>query len=532
MRTPLARFLFALPLVCLTASPATAQLIPGLGHQAVHVRTDRRRPRPADARSRSQRGRRQRRATDLRRRAAVEHHHGRVHAVGNVTLVSPTARLSAERVVFNTKTGLGTFYDASGLASLGDRVARPTRACSARSSPTSMFCGETIEKIDDDKYRITNGWFTTCVQPTPRWEIVTGTATINLEDYAILQQRRHARQGRAGLLPPGALLPDSERRSRHRVSAADLRQLRLSGDNRLSNAFFWAINRSQDLTLFHDWFTNSGQGVGVGVPLHRWRPARKASSAAYWLWQEAADDRIRWPKHHARRKAAATRSAAAWRRCCRRDCARARASSTSRTSSTQAAVQHEHLRGVAPAADHRRQRHRRLGQYQRHRQLSAPRDLPDPDRIDRQRLCAARSTANLSSKRLGTLPFYVSANSEASRIIYQDRRVHAVKRISASTGSTRRQPSARRSRNWPFLNVNGVGRPIATPTTARASTTVGVQVPIPVSRRYFDLRTDIVGPTFSRVFTPNNAIADRLKHVIEPNVSIQRITDFEHSTTS
>ena len=47
--------------------------------------------------------------------------------------------------------------------------------------------GETIEKIDVDKYRITNGWFTTCVQPTPRWEIVTGTATVNLEDYAILK---------------------------------------------------------------------------------------------------------------------------------------------------------------------------------------------------------------------------------------------------------------------------------------------------------------------------------------------------------
>jgi hypothetical protein len=29
------------------------------------------------------------------------------------------------------------------------------------------------------------------------------------------------------------------------------------------------------------------------------------------------------------------------------------------------------------------------------------------------------------------------------------------------------------------------------------------------------------------VFTPNNAFADRLKHIIEPNLSVQRITDFE-----
>ncbi len=30
----------------------------------------------------------------------------------------------------------------------------------------------------------------------------------------------------------------------------------------LSNAFFWAINRSQDATLYHDWFSKTGQGFG------------------------------------------------------------------------------------------------------------------------------------------------------------------------------------------------------------------------------------------------------------------------------
>ena len=31
----------------------------------------------------------------------------------------------------------------------------------------------------------------------------------------------------------------------------------------ISNAFFWAIGRSQDATFFHDWFTRTGQGVGA-----------------------------------------------------------------------------------------------------------------------------------------------------------------------------------------------------------------------------------------------------------------------------
>ena len=30
----------------------------------------------------------------------------------------------------------------------------------------------------------------------------------------------------------------------------------------VSNAFFWAIDRSQDLTVLHDWFSKTGQGYG------------------------------------------------------------------------------------------------------------------------------------------------------------------------------------------------------------------------------------------------------------------------------
>ena len=35
-----------------------------------------------------------------------------------------------------------------------------------------MFRGEEIHKLGPDTYRIVHGAFTTCVQPTPRWEMV------------------------------------------------------------------------------------------------------------------------------------------------------------------------------------------------------------------------------------------------------------------------------------------------------------------------------------------------------------------------
>ena len=85
--------------------------------------------------------------------------------------------------------------------------------------PDIYFYGQTIEKVGEDRYVITKGAFTTCVQPTPRWEIVSAKTTINLGGLRVLAQRRDSGQGRAGLLPSGLVLPDSERRSRDRLSA-------------------------------------------------------------------------------------------------------------------------------------------------------------------------------------------------------------------------------------------------------------------------------------------------------------------------
>ena len=75
--------------------------------------------------------------------------------------------------------------------------------------PDIYFWGERIEKIGPDKYD-----FTRAASPPACSRRRAGTSsrasvTINLDDYAILRERRPAREGRAGLLPAGALLSDS-----------------------------------------------------------------------------------------------------------------------------------------------------------------------------------------------------------------------------------------------------------------------------------------------------------------------------------
>ena len=186
---------------------------------------------------------------------------GELTASGNVVFTTPDARISADSVVFNTRTRLGTFNNASGIASLGDR-GQQDRSMFGTMEPDVYFYGQTIEKVDVDKYKISRGGFTTCVQPTPRWEIVSGNATVNLNDYALLRNAViRVKDVPIFYLPvmyypiqgddraTGFLLPTYGRSTFRGQS--------------ISNAFFWAISRSHDATLMHDWFPSRGQGAGA-----------------------------------------------------------------------------------------------------------------------------------------------------------------------------------------------------------------------------------------------------------------------------
>jgi LPS-assembly protein len=447
---------------------------------------------------------------------------GEFTASGNVTLVTPTARLSAERVVFNTKTGLGTFYTAFGQASLGDRAAAD-RSMFGTLEPDIYFLGATIEKIGEDKYRITKGSFTTCVQPTPRWEIVTGSATVNLEDYAILRNAViRVKDVPVFYLPLFYYPIQSDDRATGFLLPTYGSSL-YRGQS-LSNAFFWAINRSQDATFFHDWFTRTGQGVGSEYRYVA-SPGSEGQFRAYWLSEKEAS--FERPGGGTTTTPAGTsyqlggglsQTLPAGLR------ARARLDyfsslTTQQLYNTDLLQASSRQRTIEGSVAGGWGGVNVTGTFQR-------RELFESQTSSILTGYAPLVTANLSSKRLGTLPFYVAVNSEASKIIYNERRA-TENDLGLSKFDT--TPTFRAAlSNWPFLTVNGsVAYRYTYFSESLDPANSRLQVPVGVTRRYFDLRADLVGPVFSRVFTPNNAIADRLKHVIEPNLSIQRITDFD-----
>ena len=152
----------------------------------------------------------------------------RIVASGNVVFTNADGRIAAERVEFNTATGIGTFYDASGIMSLGAKAGVSMGANIAAfggQDPDVYFYGQTLEKLGPRKCRITRGGFTTCVQPTPRWEVTSGSVVLNLDDYAIANNTVLRVKGVPVFYLPRPLLSDSERSARDRISAPDLRRL-------------------------------------------------------------------------------------------------------------------------------------------------------------------------------------------------------------------------------------------------------------------------------------------------------------------
>ncbi len=148
---------------------------------------------------------------------------------------------------------------ASGIMSLGEEV---DRAQFGNQEPEVYFYGETIEKLDQRKYRLTRGGFTTCVQPTPRWEVTSSSVSITLDDYAIARNTVLRVKGVPLIYLPLLYYPikSEDRATGFLLPTYGTSTLR---GQSLSNAFFWAIGQSHDATFFHDWFTNIGQGAGA-----------------------------------------------------------------------------------------------------------------------------------------------------------------------------------------------------------------------------------------------------------------------------
>jgi LPS-assembly protein len=437
----------------------------------------------------------------------------RLVASGNVVFVTPGSRIAAERLEFDTARGTGTFFHASGIAFLAGSA---VRSMFGSQEPQAYFYGETLERLGPKKYRITRGAFTTCVQPTPRWEIVSSSVVINLDEYALLKNSVLRVKGVPLFYVPVLYYPleEDDRATGFLLPSYGASTYR--GPS-ISNAFFWAINRSQDATFFHDWFSRTGQGAGAEYR-YVTAPGSGGTIRTYWLAEREIE--------------LATGQRVPGRR-----------SYELRGEAVQAFGTHVRARGrVDYFSDVTVQQlyHQNLDDASRRTRVVAGHLLSQwgaytlSGALEQTEIFFSRTSSALAGARPRVLvtraerplwgrAVYGSFAAEYAGLLRQQRDEATV----VDLGLTRidltplvRLPLTR----WPFLTVNSSVAWRLTRWTESLDPVTRHQVPQSLTRRYFDLQSQVTGPTFVKIW---DGALRRYKHVIEPSVTVQRITPID-----
>jgi LPS-assembly protein len=443
-------------------------------------------------------------------------------ASGNVVFANAEGRLAAERAEFDLKKKTGTFYTASGTMPLGT-AADPQQF--GNQAADVYFWGEVIERLGDQKYKVTHGGFTTCVQPTPRWELFTGSVVLNLNDYAVAKNTVLRVKGVPVIYMPWVYYPiqDDDRATGFLLPTYGTSTLR---GQAISNAFFWAIGRSQDATFFHDWFTRAGQGFGT-----EYRYVAAAQSFGNIKVYRIDQNEHEYTDNGVTSTLPATKSlelAGNMNHLVSRNIrARARLEYFSDVTTQQLYYQDLYkatrnnrlIEGGLTAA---------FGPtstsllYQRSEYFND---------ADSSTLYGStpRVTTTVAPQRIFGSPVYASLNTEYSYLPSRSISDGVVTSDNShgrfDMTPTLRAPLSRLT----FLSVNTSVNYRATYYSRSAGPTGGT-VSDPYFRQYSSMHTDIVGPVFTRIWDrPTSVFAERLKHVIEPAFSVDmtsRIADF------
>jgi LPS-assembly protein len=450
----------------------------------------------------------------------------RMTASGNVVFVSPGNRISAERMEFNTRTKTGTFYTASGIADIENRGV--DRSLFGSQEPDAYFWGETLEKLGPRTYKITHGGFTTCTQPTPRWEFVAGSVTLTLEKRAVMTNALLKVKDVPVFYLPGMYYPINKE-DRATGFLIPIYGASTINGHTLRNAFFWAIDRSHDATIYADYFSKTGYGYG-GEYRYVQSPGSSGNIRTYV--QREHDASYEQPDGSEKVQAGID-------------------SYQINGSMLQAIGPHVRLTGSANyfsslVAQQRTQvnlyaatnRTRSFGVNAvgnwGANTVSGTVDRNEifaGDNSDNSNITGSLPRINYSrgEKKLWDLPVYFGATGEYVTLIRTDR----YNGVENDRGLTRVDlfPTLRFPfTKWPYLTFNTFfGYRDTYWSDSQVSDANAIRQPDPINRRYFTVQSTITGPVFTKIFnTPTHNYAQKWKHVIEPVFRITRVSPIDN----
>ena len=463
----------------------------------------------------------------------------RAVATGNVVFRQGNNQIAADRADFNTKSRLGTFYNASGFATV-----QPPRRSAAPGvvAPPPMtgqdtvvyFFGETVEKIGPRKYKIVDGGFTTCVQPTPRWDFHADTIVLNLDHYTLLRNVVMTVKGVPLFYLPALYYPTKREDRATGFLLPTYGRSTLRGQS-FHNAFFWAINRSQDATFMHDWFSKTGQGIGSEYR-YNFGGGSDGDVRAHFLNEKAPSADGLQPRDTTRSYTirASANETLPWR-------LRARANvdyfsnivtnQTFNTNLNDASSSRRRFGGNVSGG---------WGGYTLNGVLDQTEIFSTQTSSSRigswPRLTVARN-----ERPIRDTAFYVSASGEYAQLI-NEIRADTVN-IDRSLTRLDLNPQLRIPFNrWQWLTVNSTASWRSTHYSRRYLIDSATNLPAidPVTsqaiivndnlhRQYFTVQSHMTGPVFNRIWdTPDNGYAEKFKHSIQPFATVMRTSSIDN----
>ena len=448
-------------------------------------------------------------------------------ATGNVVFAAEGGRVAADRAEFDIDAMTGTFYNATGSTSLVE-VDDVEPSMFGTQEPEMRFWGEIIERVGPRTYRLTRGGFTSCDQPTPRWEVKASSVTINLDQYALLRNAVLAVKGVPLFYLPGMYFPIEKDGRATGILMPTYGASTIRGQT-LSNAFFWAVNRSHDATIFHDWFSSTGQGVGAEYR-YVFGPASQGNVETYLLDEHGTTVVDQFGTGSGERTIPGRRSYEL------RGSARHRISDALRASGqidffSDVTVRQTYQTNIYDASNSSRTLGGNLtgswGAYT----VSGTGDVSETFFGATEASLygtGPRVSFDQAERPLFGSPVYVAFTSEYANLLRRSRFDN--QEIDSGLNRVDVNPLIRVPiTRWPYLTLNSAVSWRQTYWTESIDELTGLQLQNGISRSFVDMQTQITGPVFMKVWdTPGSGYSERMKHVIEPWINLQRITAIDN----
>jgi LPS-assembly protein len=206
-------------------------------------------------------------------RVALDMKSQQVTAEGDVILDQGPKRLIGETLVFDLETKTGTLTDAKAYV-----------------DPDIFFEGREITKLGEDRYAVTDGLLTSCIDDVPDWNFRLSKGTVELEGFARIKNARFRVKKAPFLYFPYILYPaKTERTSGLLFPNFGYSQNRGAV---LGLAYFQTLGDSYDTTFYAHIYTEEYFGFGNEF---RYRPSEytRGFFEGYVIEDQEGDD-LRW----------------------------------------------------------------------------------------------------------------------------------------------------------------------------------------------------------------------------------------------